>query len=509
MKFLTISSMVFMAVCLRADDSTQSGVRLLDLNVVAVDNHGKPVTDLTADDFQIVDAGKPQKITFFRRNDDSSRQNPAPASGPNQFSNRAKGGSPNATVILFDMLNMGFGARGFAADQIVRALGGMDSADSLYLYMLSVDGKLFAVHGITPGEGAAPEPPGAPWTRRIKPLMDEALQTLTRFRSPDIDVFVRIPMTFSALNTLGGQLSAIPGRKVVVWVTDGVPVALGEMRSDTGLPIDYTPQIRQLSGALERSNIALYPVRQIMLGRSDNIGAESGGNGATGGAGTGLQSIATLELFADLTGGRRNADKDISAAVHQAMADLHFSYQIGYSVPSSNWDDKFHKLSVTSKRKGLRIQAKRGYYAWKSAAGSRTQQAFNATAATPFDAEEIGLRATVSADPQNHAGEQVDLRIDARDIALSQDGDRYTGHLGIMAVGYLPSGLIDSSPAIALDLHYTAAERDQVLRDGIAFTRTLTPSQGENKFRVMVFDRSSNSVGSITIPAAPPQQAQH
>jgi hypothetical protein len=269
--------------------------------------------------------------------------------------------------------------------------------------------------------------------------MDLALRAVMGFRSPDIDVFARSQLTFAALVALGEQLSAVPGRKIIVWITDGVPVALGENRYDTGFPIDFTPQIRQLSEVLERSNIALYPVRQIMFGRSDNIGAESGGAGATGGAGTGLQSIATLNLFADLTGGRRSAGKDIDGVVQQAMNDLKFYYQIGFEVPSSSWDDKFHKLRVASKRKGLRIQAKTGYYAWKAAPGSHTQSAFAAIAAAPFDAEEIGLRATVSPYAEEDGSHLVDLRIETRDIVLAQEGDRYTGHLRIMSVPYLPT----------------------------------------------------------------------
>ena len=205
-------------------------------------------------------------------------------------------------MILFDLLNLGYGARGMAAHQMVRDLADLKSADSLYLYLLSVNGKFFQVHGISPGEAPDHQSPEVPWTRQIKPLMDAGLRAAMGFRSPDIDVFVRTQLTFAALVALGEQLSAIPGRKIVVWVTDGVPVALGENRSDTGFPVDFTPRIRELSEVLERSNIALYPVRQIMLGRPDNIGAESGGFGATGGEGTGVQSLATLDLFADLTG---------------------------------------------------------------------------------------------------------------------------------------------------------------------------------------------------------------
>ena len=123
--------------------------------------------------------------------------------------------------------------------------------------------------------------------------------------------------------------------------------------------------------------MAFYPVRQIMLGRSDNIGAESGGAGATGGTETGLQSIATLDLFADLTGGRRSTDKDIGGVVQQAMNDLKFYYQIGYDVASQLLGQQFHKLRVTSKNKGLRIQAETGeLHLGKAASGSHTQSAF-------------------------------------------------------------------------------------------------------------------------------------
>jgi hypothetical protein len=60
-----------------------AGTRLVDLNVIAVDGRGDPVTDLTADDFQIVDAGKPQRIVLFSRRRSiptSSRTAPEPSS---------------------------------------------------------------------------------------------------------------------------------------------------------------------------------------------------------------------------------------------------------------------------------------------------------------------------------------------------------------------------------------------------------------------------------------------
>src|SRR5579863_4415211 len=159
MKLRTLVCLVFVSMLLHARAAAQSDLRLMDLNVVALDDHGRPVTDLTADDFQIIDAGKSQKLSFFRTTGESG-QNQDRASAPNQFSNRAGGGARNATVILFDLLNLGYGARTFAANEMVRKLGGLGSADSLYLYLLSVNGKFFQVHGISPGEVPATQPPG-------------------------------------------------------------------------------------------------------------------------------------------------------------------------------------------------------------------------------------------------------------------------------------------------------------------------------------------------------------
>ena len=506
---LSIATALFVLLpALCAEGSGPPEPRLLDLNVIALDSRGQPVRDLTADDFQITDAGKPQKISFFRVNRAGEHQEPGFSLGPHDFSNRTAGQPRGATVILLDMLNMGFGARGYAANQLEHDLPLLADAGSVYLYVVSVDGAVFPVHDVRPpappGEdtGSQPEPASAHWNQRAKPMLDNVIHAVTKVRSVDIDVFTRILLTFHALETLGARVAAIPGRKNIIWATDGVPIFLGELRSDIGQPIDFTPEIRKLSEALDRSFISLYPVRQIMMGRPDNIGATSDGDGATGGGGTGLSEIATMDLLADLTGGRRSSDKVIGAAIQQSLRDLNFSYQIGYFPPGTNFDDKFHKLRVTTARKGVRIQAKAGYYAWKMEAGSRSSDAFRATANAPLDAAEIGLRASVAPDPAKAGATILTLRIDAQDVSLISDGDRFTGQLRLMVAEYAENGAVSSTPAAPLDIRFTAAQRDAALKDGIVVTESVPPGETVNRLRVMVFDRGSNGIGSVTIPGA-------
>src|ERR1035441_3685910 len=71
------------------------------LSAVALDAGGQPVTDLTADDFKIVDQNKAQTIFFFRE----PRNHPAVKLDSLEFSNRTSGGTPHITVILFDLMN--------------------------------------------------------------------------------------------------------------------------------------------------------------------------------------------------------------------------------------------------------------------------------------------------------------------------------------------------------------------------------------------------------------------
>ena len=477
---------------LRGDDLSHSEPRLIDLNVIAVDRQGLPVTDLTSDDFRVTDAGKEQRIAFFHHTDTSRWKMQQPL-GPHEFSNRGGSQIPYATVILFDLMNEGFGSRGYAQNEIVRALESMETADYLYFYVLTVDGQLLVAHGlpaVTTRE---------PWTRQIKPLMDQVMRSATKIRLYDIDVAVRVQLTFEALETLATELSRVPGRKNIVWITDGVPIALGPERSDTGDFVDFTPELRKLSEALDESGVAVYPVRQVLFGAPDSIGFTSG-NGETGGAGTGIESVATLNALAGMTGGRPTMGRDIGVALKQAMNDVRSSYQMGYYPPEGNWNNKFHNLRVTCMRKGVRIQAKTGYYAWTAPPGTRAREAFEMAASTAFDAAEIGLRASVSSDPKDGRVTRFNLSIDANDIVFVSEGNDYVAQLRIAVVHYLTNGQSEIEPIIPLDVQYSTQQRLEALESGIEFSGNAPNGKSGTQFRVIVFDRDSNAVGAVTIP---------
>jgi VWFA-related protein len=477
--------------------------RMVDLYVVAVDSRGQPVTDLTSDELRITDSGQPQKIAYFRLRD--GRRAPAPALAPNEFSNRGGNNIPRATLILFDLLNENFSTRAVAADLLIRSLESLEAPDYVYLYCLALNGRIFPVHGL-PSPGATPE--GAPWTHDARQVVNRALRALLQVRPPDIDDAVRVQITYTALDQIAAELSRIPGRKNIVWITDGVPIELGPVRSDTGDFVDFTPLLRRMSEAFERSGVAIYPVRQVMLGSPNNVNLDGTGPANTSapqGRGaastsTGMGSLDTLDQFAGMTGGRADGGKDIGAALRQAISDARTSYQVGYYPPEKIWDDKYHKIRVTSTRKGLRIQARTGYYGWREAPGARTQDAIDSAIATSFDAAEIGLRASLTPDPKGSRTLRLEAHIDARDVASVPAGQFYNAELRLAVVGYTPGQQPPHGIQTPLNLHWSAQERDLALSQGIGITQDVTMPEGVDSVRLIVFDRGSDTVGSVTMP---------
>jgi VWFA-related protein len=296
----------------------QTGTRVT-LNVVAFDSHDQTVGDLTSLDFQVSDQSKPQHIVSFHRNGE-------PQGTLNNLPHAPQVGPP--VVILFDLLNDNLSKRGFGTEEIIQALEHLESSDSLYLYLLSSQGDLQPVRGLPAPQEHNP-PQTKPWTEHIKPLLTAAIDHAYGVKLGNAG-------TFPAIEAIGAALQPFPGRKNLIWITNGVPLSSRER----GASIDNSSLVNGMATTLDRNGVTL---SSVYLG--SNVG-----NG----------DIDTLEQFADLTGGKVYAN-DIEKAVKQGMAASGSGYVIQYDGP--RLDGKYHKIRVTCSRKGVHLQVKQGYYA--------------------------------------------------------------------------------------------------------------------------------------------------
>src|SRR5439155_9781713 len=82
--------------------------RLVVVDTIVTDSSGQPVRGLKAEDFTVVEDGKPQKLAVFSEEQPNSNTLAArPSLPPNVFTNRPEYSNPTGalTVILLDGLN--------------------------------------------------------------------------------------------------------------------------------------------------------------------------------------------------------------------------------------------------------------------------------------------------------------------------------------------------------------------------------------------------------------------
>ncbi|HTA44345.1 MAG TPA: VWA domain-containing protein [Bryobacteraceae bacterium] len=439
----------------------------INLNLIAIDSHGQSVPGLTAEDLQVFDNGKRRRIVWLR-----------PLAQTN----------PTSIFIVFDLLNSDFAARARSATEITEALERLGIDDHVYLYLLSnaqrirnPDGRadasaranFFAVHGVT----ARSEKPsdGIPWTRRVKPILDDALRQVNSLKSQEERLpELRIQPTWSALGALIPQLAAIPGPKSFIWITQGVENGFSDHR-------DTTP-IRIFAANLNALETLGFSVEQ----RPDGSVPVNGEGSRTD----------TLTQISELTGGRVLPSDYTDEAISRAFAAANqMNYRIAFE--SDHLDGKYHKLRVFSTRKDIRIQTAGHYYALPDAdAQSRAEAAENAIGRSPFDFDEIGI--TVAVIPVEEAPGQFrfSVRVNAQDVELIREGTRYKGSVDVEVIG--ACGQL--APVATQDIDLSEEDYARSLKDGIVLTHHEKLDPAATRVRVIVFDRHSYLAGTATAP---------
>ncbi len=279
----------------------QTGTRLVLVNVVAKDKHGKPVADLRRDDFVLRDNGRQQTISIFAL-EEAGESTPAVSSVPGRltFTNRPGGHMAAVTVFLFDELNTQLADQQLAKKDFLRYLRGLppDSrvavfalGDSLVMLhdfsqdtaslMAAIEKHTNRASSEVDAATAAPASANSlTGDQKTSAQWDDFLQSSAQAYI-DYAETVRATRTAAALETIAGHLQGIPGRKTLIWISGGFPIQLGLHNS-----VDSIPQ----SSSGNRSSSSASPHGRSGGGRS---GVSGSSNSASRSSGTGL---ATTEL---------------------------------------------------------------------------------------------------------------------------------------------------------------------------------------------------------------------
>lgn len=443
------------------------------LSVTALDSSGQPVGDLKVDDFQVTDQGKPQKIIFFR-----GKAN-ATTPSPNDFSNRGVVAIPHTTVILFDLLNESQSDRLNVSRKVGHALQQLASGDSLYFYLLTLEGNLTPIHAIGPKAED-----DATWTQQIEKTLDKAMKAANHTRPAQMsDQEIVVKKTYVALETLGNQLAPFPGRRDIIWITNGMPNVWNPKTPCNGDWVDCALYVPHLGVTLEKDNVAVDPVSY-----SSNPSPDM---------------TRDLEQLAGLTGGWTYIGEEIDAVLKEVARDTASSYTLVYDVPIDSWDSKFHKIRVSSERKGVKLRVQQRYYAYpdKRPEPVRQHTALAGAYQSPLDNPEIGLRAAISpgADPGKTV--HLQIRVNPADLLMHENGDHFTDDLTLLVEDIGIAGPIGEPAVMNSSVDLSREQREAALKDGITISQDHPINASVKKVRIIVLDPGSDEVGSLTIPA--------
>lgn len=317
--FFQSENILFPAVVLLLAGALQAAdiAPVVTINVIATDHSGKPVTDLKSDELRVTDDSSVGQITSLRPNESNH---------------------PEPLIIFLDLLDLGEEERGAIAQRLRDGLASVPATDPVSIYVQASDGSVHPVVPVTETD----QPPAGDVSKgeQVAPLLKQALNKYSDPRHVNFRYETEhIQANLDGLFTLARQISVIPGRKQILWITYGIPSQLRVQ----GNWIDLAPDLRNQAARLNSANIALYTVDP----------------------GLALASLKRdgSEILSAATGGRIFATSDLKMAIKQARADGLSSYVLAYQAPASAIKNKepYHTLKLTCNRKGVKLVAQQVY----------------------------------------------------------------------------------------------------------------------------------------------------
>ncbi|HTZ97166.1 MAG TPA: VWA domain-containing protein [Terriglobales bacterium] len=179
--------------------------------------------------------------------------------------------------------------------------------------------------------------------------------------------------SMDALRELVRVQSKLPGRKVVLYLADGLT-----------LPMDRRDVVDSVIGYANQMEVAFYAVDTRGLSADDPMarsladlqraGAESSANAVSPRIGhmedddiqlsVSSDRHLAMEELADSTGGFAVTNtNEIALPMQRIMEDIRTHYEVAYTPSATNFDGRFRKIQVRIDRPHVTVQTRSGYFA--------------------------------------------------------------------------------------------------------------------------------------------------
>jgi len=493
------------------------------IDASVTDAAGNPVTNLTADDFEILEDKKPQTITSF-----TVVNIPAERLERPQFAGRAiepdvqTNQQPEGRLYVFVLdevapdqalrtrrflrrfIEQYFGANDVAAVSFLgraRAASAQSLTSNPRLLLESIDSF---TGGFPSAPAANPQIPGG-----------RPPDTLA---GPDPEATMAARNSMDALKKISEAVAAIKGRrKMLLLFSESLRVDMQKVVDYRGGTLSLAEEdAHKAITAATRNNVTIYPIDPRGLTPDGGLGEDE--SAPTVDSIGRMETSQGMRALGAVTGGFSVVNSNsFDAAFSRIVRENSSYYVMGYSSTNDRRDGRYRRLQVRVRRPGLQVRARAGYLGplgrepvpvepkRTTPLTPSVMSAVNSAVATN------GIPLRVFAAPfksaQGEASVAMALEIDGSALTLV---DRNGAMTGVVEVSYLATDAqnkIHPGEYQIGDISLKPDSYDRFKRDGLRVLAEMRLPRGRFQIRVAVGDRTGKS-GSVVYDVDVPDFAR-
>lgn len=382
--------------------------------------------------------------------------------------------------------------------------------------------KMAGAEGQNDIPGGAPSGAGA-GSAALLAVKARNLQKFERERYAE-STDIRVQLTLDALRIIARHLSGYPGRKNLIWISSAFPLVIIP-DVDVNAPFylrfsglrSYANEISSVASALTDARIAVYPVEPAGIETQRQFSASSARrtpNPFSDGSTLNRESTVrfsneqSMQDLAEQTGGQICLNNnDLSQCINRAIDDGSSYYELTYYPVDRNWHGEFRKLSVKTRRSGMQLAFREGYFARASDSKISTSAAKDLytrvmhAACNDFLTATSILMSAKSVTPDQPGQAKYFLAIDPKALSFgSLDGGVRILHLELSACMVNAHGAPLQYFRQSVDQKFNEPEYQSTIASGITHTMSIMPKPETARVRLLVCDRATGMIGSVDIP---------
>lgn len=502
-------------------------VDYVEVDARVLDARGRFVDDLRAEEFEVLEDGRPQVVTVFALVNIPLERGVRPlfAAAPIEPDVRSNGGGYDGRVylIVLDDLHThplrSTRVREAARAFIERHVGANDIAAVVHTSGRADAGQEFTSNprlllaAVDRFSGRKVR------SATLERLDVEAFTRGLRGENDRIDDPLALERGHQArsllesLRNLAEFLGGVRGRrKALVVFSEGIDYDITDpfTNRDATVVMDAT---REAIAAATRANVAIYgvDVRGLTMAGDELIEVTSFPQDTR----LGLDSAAlqrevqlgqdSLRVLSEETGGFAVVNQnDLASAFRRIVDDNSAYYVLGYHPANDRRDGRFRRIDVRVKRPGLTVRARRGYVAPRGraprpAAPDSTPAALREALASPVPVTGLPLSVTAVPfkGPAPNASVVISALVDGRDLPLVERDGAFRNDLHLVATAVDAQGRTFSGERATLNLALRPETATRVRAAGFRVITHVALPPGRYQLRVAASEEQTGRAGSV------------